>query len=468
MNERKKTKTKNILVAGTHSGCGKTTVTLAIMAALTRRGLAVAPFKCGPDFIDPSLHQMMCGQVSRNLDPRMCGKDYVRACFARHRAGENGCSVIEGVMGLFDGGEGSAAFLAKTLDVPVILVIDVRSAAESVAAIAKGFVELDSELRLAGIICNRVGSEKHRDIVLEALRKHCAIPVIGCLPRRTEIHIPSRHLGLHMGEENPLGDSGMEALALLAEEYLDLDLLLRLAETPRQQDEIQAVTPRQQSIGHGKKKKICIAVARDPAFCFYYEDNLDLLRDAGAELIFFSPLQDSTLPAETCGLYLGGGYPELYAKELGENVSMLRAIREFSLNNFPIYAECGGLLYLCQSLQTLDGRQFPMAGIYPFTACMQKGLRSLGYRQAAVQRDCLLATKGQRLHGHEFHYSHLQGAENSDTAFSLEDGRLEGHVSNNNTLAGYLHLHWGKTPEVAASFVRACALHEARRKHLAI
>ncbi len=195
-----------VLIAGTHSGCGKTTATLAIMAALSRRGLVVQPFKCGPDFIDPSLHRMVTGRISRNLDVRMCGADFVRRTFDRNSPAQ-GCSVVEGVMGLFDGGAGSAATLARTLDLPVILVVDVRSAAESVAAVVKGFATLDPELRLAGVICNRIGSDKHRQMVDEAIRTHCQVPVIGYLPRREEVAIPSRHLGLHMGEEHPLQGS---------------------------------------------------------------------------------------------------------------------------------------------------------------------------------------------------------------------------------------------------------------------
>ncbi|MGE4559548.1 MAG: cobyrinate a,c-diamide synthase, partial [Desulfobulbus sp.] len=358
-----------LLIAGTHSGCGKTTLTLGVMAALARRGLAVQPFKCGPDFIDPSLHRMVTGRISRNLDVRMCGADFVRRSFARNGSG-CGCAVVEGVMGLFDGGEGSAAVLAQTLALPVVLVIDVRSAAESVAAVAHGFATLDPALPLAGIICNRVGSDKHQQMIAEAIAAHCDLPIIGFLPRNEAVSIPSRHLGLHMGEEHPLRGEGLEQLVGLIEAHLDLDLLLRIAGQRKQ----VAENPAAPLVERGAPVRL--GVARDAAFCFYYEDNLDLLREAGAELVFFSPLNDTELPAGLQGLYLGGGYPELHAPALSENRAMREQIRSFAEGGRPVYAECGGFMYLCQSITDQAGARFPMAGLYPFAARMQPRLRS--------------------------------------------------------------------------------------------
>ena len=363
-----------LLIAGTHSGCGKTTLTLGVMAALARRGLTVQPFKCGPDFIDPSLHRMVTGRISRNLDVRMCGADFVRRSFHRNGAGCD-CAVVEGVMGLFDGAEGSAAHLAKTLHLPVVLVIDVRSAAESVAAVAHGFATLDPDLRLAGIICNRVGSDKHRQMITEAIETHCDLPLIGFLPRNEAVSIPSRHLGLHMGEEHPLQGQGLKQLIKLIEHHLDLDRLLAIA----------AQRPTTAEPGAAflvpKGSPVRIGVARDAAFCFYYEDNLDLLREAGAELVFFSPLSDIELPPELGGLYLGGGYPELHAPALSNNSALREAIRCFAEKGRPIYAECGGFMYLCQSITDQADARFPMVGLFPFSARMQPRLRSLGYRQ---------------------------------------------------------------------------------------
>lgn len=441
-----------LLIAGTHSGCGKTTVTLGVMAALARRGLMVQPFKCGPDFIDPSLHQMVTGRVSRNLDIRMCGEAFVRSTFARH-APADGIAVVEGVMGLFDGGEGSAATLAKALDLPVLLVIDVRSAAESVAAVVHGFATLDPGVRLAGVICNRIGSDKHRDMVAAAIQAHCTVPVLGFLPRNEAIAIPSRHLGLHMGEEHPLAGEGVEQLIALIEQHLDLELAMRIAADRRDQDE-PAITPSPMNQG----APVRIGVARDAAFCFYYQDNLDLLRAAGAELVFFSPLDDEQLPPDLAGLYLGGGYPELHAARLSANRALLDEIRRFAEAGRPVYGECGGFMYLCRSITDLEGTEHAMTGLYPFAARMQTRLRSLGYRRPQVIADCLLAPAGAMLHGHEFHYStiDIDGAA-VPTAYRLDDGRPEGFTAyGGQTLAGYIHLHWGRTPQAAEQFVEAC------------
>ena len=438
-----------LLIAGTHSGCGKTTVTLGVMAALTRRGLAVQPFKCGPDFIDPSLHRTVAGRVSRNLDVRMCGLDWVRHTFARHSRDAD-IAVVEGVMGLFDGGEGSAATLARTLDLPVLLVVDVRSMAESAAAVAHGFATLDPAVRLAGVICNGVGSDRHRRMVTEAIGGHC--PVLGCLPRSEAVAIPSRHLGLHMGEEQPLTGAGLERLIELIAAHVDLDLLLRIA--ARQRREESAPEPATSMVPGAPVR---IGLARDPAFCFYYEDNLDLLRAAGADLVPFSPLEDGCLPPELDGLYLGGGYPELHARRLSGNQAMREQIRNFAASGRPVYGECGGFMYLCRSLTDLDGEVFAMTGVYPFAARMQARLRSLGYRWPQVVRDCLLAPAGTVLHGHEFHYSAIDaGGDAVPTAYALDADRAEGFMAHARTLAGYVHLHWGRTPEAATRFAAAC------------
>ncbi|PID72738.1 MAG: cobyrinic acid a,c-diamide synthase [Desulfobulbus propionicus] len=439
-----------VLIASTHSGCGKTTVTLGIMAALQQRGLHVQPFKCGPDFIDPTLHQMVTGRISRNLDVRMCGASFTTATYQRNTQACD-CAVIEGVMGLFDGGDGSGATLAAQLNVPVILVVDVRSAAESVAAVIKGFATLDEKTRIAGIICNRVGSAKHKQMIEDAVNQYHPIPIIGFLPRNEEITIPSRHLGLHMGEENPLNKDGQQQLVAMMEQHLDLDLLLKLAEqtgSPTYSSQaIAQVQPEQQPVR--------IGVARDEAFCFYYEDNLDMLVAAGAELIPFSPLHDQSLPEHLDGLYLGGGYPELFARQLSENRLMREHIKAFADSNKPLYGECGGFMYLTSSITDLEGETYPMAGVFAFATTMQQRLRRLGYRQPRLTCDSWLAAKGTLLHGHEFHYSAVTKPDATPQAYLLDDGRPEGYTYKN-TLAGYVHLHWGRTPEVASNFVQAC------------
>ncbi len=435
-----------VIVAGTHSGCGKTTLALGIMAALRGRGIEVQPFKCGPDFIDPSLHRQITGRISRNLDVRMCGADFVRRSFAAH-APAAGISVIEGVMGLFDGGHGSTAHLAALLGVPVILVVDVRSAAESVAAVIHGFETLEQGIRVAGVILNRVGSPRHLQLITEEVRNHCRAEIIGALPRDSGISLPSRHLGLDMGAE-----MDQDRLAALMAAHLDLDRLEQLASAAR------GPGPVANGIDAPMQKTVVrLGLARDEAFCFYYQDNLDMLRAAGAEIIPFSPLHDKNLPADLDGLYLGGGYPELHAALLAENESMRRDILAFSVSGRPVYAECGGFMYLCRAIVDTHGAEHPMVGIYPVRAQMGRGLRRLGYRQATMQVSTLLGRKGDICYGHEFHYSEIEPMPGDvEPAFVLDDGRSEGYAAGS-TLAGYVHLHWGRTPDAARCFVRAMA-----------
>ncbi len=440
----------SLVIAGTHSGCGKTTVTLGIMAALCARKVKVQPFKCGPDFIDPTLHRLVTGQVSRNLDVRMCGADYVEQLFAAH-APEDGISIIEGVMGLFDGGNGSAARLAKLLDLPVILVVDVRSAAESVAAVIKGFETLDPEVRVAGVILNRVGSERHQQMIADAVKKNCRAEIIGALPRDDTITLPSRHLGLHMGAEVHLNQ---QRLIELMEKNLDLDRLQELAG-----QSLKSGTPIREPAKLRNQEpvnNVRLGLAWDEAFCFYYQDNLDMLKEAGAELVIFSPLHDRNLPENLDGLYLGGGYPELHAAALSGNATMRADIRQFSRSGRPVYGECGGFMYLTGSITDTEGREYPMAGVYPVAATMQKRLRRLGYRQVEMQQDTMLGAVGSHCYGHEFHYSEIdQMPPEIERGYILDDGRAEGYLVNR-TLAGYVHLHWGRTPEAARYFVRAC------------
>ncbi len=442
-----------LLLAATHSGAGKTTLTLGLLAALARRGLRVQPFKCGPDFIDPSLHQIVAGRLSRNLDLRMCGPDYVRALFARQLETAD-IGLVEGVMGLFDGGLASPASLAKALGIPVALVVDAAGQGESVAAVVKGFETLDAELTLMGVIFNRVASPRHLELLTAAVQANCKTPVLGHLPKNREFAIGGRHLGLRMGWESPLSAAQLELLAGTVARGIDLDLLLdraALAGRPGhreaaggQRPEVAAVLAGQ---GQGRKRPR-IGVARDRAFCFYYPDNLELLQAQGAELVEFSPLADRALPPGLDGLYLGGGYPELYAAELAANLPMREAIRAWSDSGRPLYAECGGFIYLCQGVVDREARFWPLAGVFPTRAVMRERLVGLGYREAEIIRPCLLGERG-RLFGHEFHYSEIESMpETVGRAFRLAEGREEGYQIHN-TLAGYLHLHFGRTPEAA-------------------
>jgi cobyrinic acid a,c-diamide synthase len=421
----------SFLIAGTHSGCGKTTISLGLMAALRQMGYGVQPFKCGPDFIDPTLHGVVCGEISRNLDLRMCGKDFVRRVFAGH---QDKVRVVEGVMGLFDGGEASAASLAKALGIPVVLVVDVRSAAESVAAVVKGFSELDPEVRLIGVIFNRIGSPRHLELVQGAVQKYCSVPVLGYLPRDVEFAIPERHLGLHMGAD-ALPAETISRLAETILHYVDVGGLLAASKDGFD----QVVAPgAQPSPVPGPKKRL--AVARDEAFCFYYQDNFDLLAQAGIELVFFSPLHDRELPADIKAVYLGGGYPELFGAMLAANTLMRTALKKWSEQGGILYAECGGFMYLSQGIVDHDGGYHDMVGVFPVKARMSKGLRSLGYREATLLNDSLWGGRGDVVRGQEI-----------ARVYQLQDGRAEG-FQQGNTLGGYLHLHFGGTPQAVAWF----------------
>ncbi|XCN74043.1 MAG: cobyrinate a,c-diamide synthase [Candidatus Electrothrix aestuarii] len=443
-----------LIIAGTHSGCGKTTLALGIMAALKERGMHVQPFKCGPDFIDPTLHHLMTNQVSRNLDVRMCGEEYVRRLFYTHAPSTmpkppGAISIIEGVMGLFDGGQGSAATLSRTLNVPVVLVVDVRSAAESVAAVVKGFETLDPQVQVAGVIFNRVGSERHIQMIRDTVRQYCRAEIIGFLPRESEITLPSRHLGLHMGTEVELNRQGLVALI---EEALDVDLLLKISQQCQKENPPQAEY--EPFSRPSCPASVRLGVARDEAFCFYYQDNLDILEREGAELVRFSPLHDASLPDGLDGLYLGGGYPELHAEILSGNTSMRSAVQEFSCSGKPVYAECGGFMYLTEAIISSDEKEYPLVGVYPVIARMQKVLRRLGYRQVEMQADTIIGHAGCHCYGHEFHYSTIGAMPKEiQRGYVLDDGRVEGYLQGN-TLAGYVHLHWGRTPEAARHFVR--------------
>lgn len=435
-----------MVIAGTHSGSGKTTLTLGLMAALGKAGYEVDPFKCGPDFIDPSLHRLVTGKSSINLDIWMSGEEFTHQTFERHCQGDIG--VIEGVMGMFDGGSSSSAALAKTLGVPLLLVLDVRSAAESVAAVLKGFETLDPEVAPKGVILNRIGSERHLELIRGAMEQHCQAEILGYLPRALDFDIPSRHLGLHMGEEAPISAEAIDKLADCVAAHIDLKRLMELAGSA-------SLTRRSPlTIENGQKARI--GVARDKAFCFYYEDNLDLLRSQGAEIVTFSPLEDHALPEGVQGLYLGGGYPELYAKRLSQNSQMLNAIKEWADDGGAIYAECGGFMYLTKGIVTHEGEEFSMAGVFPVLARMQTRRASLGYREVQLTDNCFFGSAGDTFRGHEFHYSAIEEMPQSvERVYQVNNGTREGYRLGN-VLGGYMHLHFGYNSMMAEEFVNFC------------
>ena len=452
-----------LVVAGTCSGVGKTTVTLAILAALRERGRRVQPFKVGPDFIDPSHHRAATGRLSRNLDGWMLGAVLNRSIFVR-AAADADISIIEGMMGLFDGISplnevGSTAELAKQLNAPVLLVVDGSAMARSAAAMVAGYAHFDPALRVAGILFNRVGSEGHYKLLKAAVEQETDVVPVGYLHPDVSMAIPDRHLGLVMAMEQRDGQL-YRRLAKAARETVDLDRIEALAHSCGTLPEaiVQPVTK-----NHGRTVRI--GVAQDRAFCFYYPDNLEVLEAAGAEVVTFSPLSDPVLP-DVEMLYLGGGYPELHAEALAKNVAMRAAVKRFAECGGVIYAECGGLLYLTESIRDFDGRSYEMVGIFPAEAIMQKHSLTLGYRTVECLRRCILGEVGVTARGHEFHYSTLVAREPLQYSCALSDagGSLKGQdgLTRYSVLALYTHLHFAGQPTIAAALVDSARSAAAR------
>jgi len=448
-----------IVIAGTHSGCGKTTVVLGLLAALKKKGLAVQSFKAGPDFIDSGLHRIITGRPSRNLDLWMCGRDYVRDCYGKNSADAD-ISVVEGVMGLYDGRLSTAA-LAAALDLPVVLVIDAYGMAESAGAVAKGFrdqglEESKEQIKIAGVIFNRVASENHYRRLQESVRE---IPVFGYLPRDLDFEIPHRHLGLTTAEENPITEENIRKLAETVLSHIDVEKVMDSANGSGKCACAPESLKASSRITRHTSRPV-IAVAYDRAFCFYYEDNLDLLREAGAEIVFFSPLSDTAIPEKADGIYIGGGYPELRAEQLSLNTPMLTALRNWAEADRPMYAECGGLMYLSRGVHDFEGNFFMMTGIFPFETEMKKGRAHLGYRKVSLKSDCILGTAGASLRGHEFHYSSIRNHppfEANTLQYTVQDssGNVlpeEGYRTKN-TVASYIHIHFGSNPAAGRNFI---------------
>lgn len=463
------------LVAGTASGVGKTTVALAIIACLRRRGYVVQPYKGGPDFLDTTHHTRIAGRLARNLDTWMLSEEANRDVFRRAAVGANAV-VAEGMMGLFDGKDGltetgSSAEIAKLLKLPVILVLDCARSARSVAAVALGFESFDPDLPLAGLILNRVAGQNHYQLLESAINARCKTPILGWLPREPLIAIPERHLGLHAAAETQaqldtdLLERQIATLAGLAEQHFKVDVLLRLncpLPTPLPAAKT-TVMPIAESVA------LRVGVARDRAFSFYYEDNLELLREQGAEIVPFSPIADRALPTGLDALYFGGGYPELYARELSANTAMLEQVRAFVRSGGHVYAECGGLLYLSKQLSTLEGSVYPLLGIVPLTMEMTGKLVDFGYVTVTFTQDCLLGPEGSSIRGHSFHYSRICSSSEVATSyqveFSLSGKRQREGFTCGSVLASYIHLHFRANPVVARHF--AAALRRARQPEAA-
>jgi cobyrinic acid a,c-diamide synthase len=453
------------VIAGAASGVGKTTTTIALARALQARGLSVALFKCGPDYLDPTYHARASGRPSHTLDGWMMGRDAVLSTFARGAAGAD-VALIEGVMGLFDGAsptsdEGSTAEIAKWLGAPVVAVIDAGGMARTVAAIAHGLATFDPDVRLGGVVCNRVGSRNHLDILRRSLREP---PLLGGFPKQADLAFPERHLGLRTATKESVPEAQLDRWGALAEEWIDVDALLALTHTagPLPDPVMPTRAPR--------TRPCRIGVAWDEAFHFYYEENLRLLEALGASLVRFSPITDPHLP-DVDGLYLGGGYPELHARALSANGPMLDGIRTMATAGAPIYAECGGLMYLARAIRTRDGESHPMVGLIDGEAIVRDRLQARGDAVVETQAPTPLGGAGLRFRGHQFRYSELAVASDAPRAYSLRRRRggeteREGYVARvttTNVLASYVHAHWASNPLAAEGFVAACADFGARR-----
>ncbi|MFB7257395.1 cobyrinate a,c-diamide synthase [Streptomyces nojiriensis] len=475
-----------LVIAAPSSGSGKTTVATGLMAAFSERGLAVSPHKAGPDYIDPGYHALATGRPGRNLDAFMCGPELVAPLFAHGAAGCD-LAVVEGVMGLYDGAAGrgelaSTAQVAKLLRAPVVLVVDASSQSRSVAALVHGFASFDPQVRLGGVILNKVGSDRHEVMLREALEE-AGMPVLGVLRRAPQVATPSRHLGLvPVAERHTDALASVSALAAQVRAGCDLDALMTLARTAPPLDceawspaaaltrsaGLTSASPAFEAqgpeggapadgaapadLGGAPGRRPVVAVAGGPAFTFSYAEHAELLTAAGAEVVTFDPLRDEALPPGTTGLVIGGGFPEMYAPELSANDPLRAAVAAFAASGGPVAAECAGLLYLGRSL---DGK--PMCGVLDADARMSERL-TLGYREAVAVSDSALARAGTRLRGHEFHRTVVEPGAGAAPAwgFTHPERRVEGFVQQG-VHASYLHTHWAAEPSVARRFAEAAA-----------
>ena len=454
-----------LVIAGTGSGVGKTTVMVALTGALRKMGMKVATFKCGPDYLDPGWHQQASSQECHNLDGWMMGREAVTQTFQQVTEGAD-IALIEGVMGLFDGASptsdaGSTAQIALWLDAPVILVLDAGGMARSVAAMAFGFDQWHPELRLAGIIANRVGSQRH----LQLLKEACSLSVFGGLPKQKDKQFPERYLGLQSVRDGGVDQGTLDFWSAAAADWFEIEALLDCARSAN----ALAHPPLSEANSESKKAGLAqcrIGIAYDEAFHFYYDYNLKLLKAAGAELIYFSPIKDTVLP-EVDGLYIGGGYPELYGQQIAANNSILESIRRFAYEGGPIYGECGGLMFLTDGIAQ-DDHFYPMLGLIKGVAKVQKKLQALGYVEVETIANGPIGHAGLRFRGHQFRYSILDMPDEADHGFQIHRRRdrksfAEGFRGQDslgqslpNVLGSWVHAHWASNDLPAKGFVESC------------
>jgi len=447
-----------IMIAGTNSGVGKTTVTLGIMSALVRKGIRVQGFKTGPDYIDPSHHKFVTGNASRNLDTWMMSDSVCRELFERSAINSD-VSVIEGVMGLYDGsidstGHGTSAHLAKVLKTPVILVISAKGIAQSAGAIVMGYKEFDKDINLSGVIVNNVASNSHYDCIKRSIEETCSVPVLGYLNKDKEITIPERHLGLVPSEENISHSNLYEKLGEMVLKTIDIDGLLKAARSA-------GVFPDYDKsifIDRGGALHINLAIANDNAFCFYYQDDIELFEALGAKIKYFSPLHDKCVPDDADGIFIGGGFPELNAGKLMENETMRESILNAHNNGTIIYGECGGMMYLLEKLIDCDGRSFNMCGVLSGSSRMENKRQGLGYVIAEATYDSVICKRGDTFRAHEFHWSRLLDVPD-DIVFAYKTRKSNGKQSGTdgickkNVLASYTHVHYSSNPELAKNIL---------------
>ncbi len=451
-----------IFIGGTESGAGKTSLTLSLVAALRRRGTRVQTFKVGPDFLDPSYLSIASGRPCYNLDGWMMGRDYVEKLVARTTADAD-IAVIEGVMGLFDGAEpgsleGSTAEIAAWLRAPVILVANVYGMAGSLAAVVKGFATFDRKVKVAGVIANHCGSVRHGIMLAEVLEASHLPPMVAAMPRGAMPALPERHLGLVTADSRNLPPQTLESLADAFEHYSTLGEIVNMA---RSAPFLYVQPPERKSLAERAR----LGVARDAAFHFYYRDLFDELEDAGCTLVPFSPVADRRLSEGIDALYIRGGYPEEMCAELSANESMLDSVRGFAKSECPVYTECGGLMYLCRDLETVEGKRYPMAGLLPAGTKMHRGLQALSYVSVTLKEDSLWGRAGDTVRGHEFHHSTLTvnpvGTEGWRCVYSMKKRRLDAPVEegfqSGKLLASYAHLHLASRPVALEHFINTFA-----------
>jgi len=457
-------KIPRIILAGTNSGCGKTTLSAGIMAALVKRGITVQPFKVGPDYIDPMFHTFVTGRYSRNLDSWLLDETTVMHLFQKNAYG-CGLALVEGVMGLYDGFggssiEGSTAHVSRILKSPVVIVMNAYGMALSAAALVQGFKDFKGGTDIRGVILNRIESQGLFVYLKDIIERNTGVKVLGYMPHSGEYTLPERHLGLVPGVEVADLRDRLDKLAQAVEKTVDLDMLVSMAEEAPELEKSTAGIPAVKSGAN-----VRIGVAWDKSFNFYYRDNLDLLEMLGAELVYFSPLEDSKLPDRIDGVYFGGGFPEVFAKELSDNASMLIDVREKLLNGLPAYAECGGLMYLCRAIKDKNGESYDMAGVIPACCEMTQALQRFGYLTVNFCKDNVLGGMGSSTRAHEFHYSSLkiEDGRKIDYCYEIRKQRGSGKQISyqdgfklGNLLAAYQHIHFWSNPKLAANFVENC------------